>query len=177
MKLKNLMSGSLKYLAYGMCSASLYVGMMSSSMAKSVESNVLVNQANLDSQTAVKMAQAAVQQCHHDGYLVSASVVDASGVPLVQIRDNFASPHTLNSSLKKAFTSVALKKPTSIYANMIASKPELTPLRDMDERLLFLGGGFPIEINGKIVGGIGVGGAPGAHLDESCAQAGLSQLK
>jgi uncharacterized protein GlcG (DUF336 family) len=39
-----------------------------------------------------------------------------------------------------------------------------------------LGGGLPIEIDGEIVGGIGVGGAPGGHLDDVCAQAGLDAI-
>ncbi|HBP87923.1 MAG TPA: hypothetical protein DD706_09525, partial [Nitrospiraceae bacterium] len=39
-----------------------------------------------------------------------------------------------------------------------------------------LGGGLPIEIGGEIVGGIGVGGAPGGHLDAACAQAGLETI-
>jgi len=33
-----------------------------------------------------------------------------------------------------------------------------------------------IEIGGEVVGGIGVGGAPGAHLDDACAQAGLDAI-
>jgi uncharacterized protein GlcG (DUF336 family) len=46
----------------------------------------------------------------------------------------------------------------------------------MNNDVLFLGGGLPIEIGGEIVGGIGVGGAPGAHLDDACAQAGLDAI-
>jgi uncharacterized protein GlcG (DUF336 family) len=40
-----------------------------------------------------------------------------------------------------------------------------------------LGGGFPIKIGGEIIGGIGVGGAPGIEFDESCASAALKVLK
>ena len=39
-----------------------------------------------------------------------------------------------------------------------------------------VGGGLPIEIGGEVVGGIGVGGAPGAHLDDACSQAGLDAI-
>ena len=46
----------------------------------------------------------------------------------------------------------------------------------MNDQVLMLGGGLPIEIGGEIVGGIGVGGAPGAHLDDACAQAGLDAI-
>ena len=42
--------------------------------------------------------------------------------------------------------------------------------------LLMLGGGLPIEIGGEVVGAIGVGGAPGTHLDDACAEAGLDAI-
>ncbi len=32
-------------------------------------------------------------------------------------------------------------------------------------------------LSGEIVGGIGVGGAPGGKLDEACARAGLKAIK
>jgi Domain of unknown function (DUF336). len=35
---------------------------------------------------------------------------------------------------------------------------------------------LPIEIAGEVVGAIGVGGAPGAHLDDACAEAGLDAI-
>jgi len=46
----------------------------------------------------------------------------------------------------------------------------------MNPEILILGGGLPIEIGGEVVGAIGVGGAPGAHLDDACAQAGLDAI-
>ncbi len=35
---------------------------------------------------------------------------------------------------------------------------------------------LPITLEGERVGGIGVGGAPGAHLDEACARQGLRAI-
>jgi uncharacterized protein GlcG (DUF336 family) len=46
----------------------------------------------------------------------------------------------------------------------------------MNGDILILGGGLPIEIGGEVVGGIGVGGAPGTHLDDACAQEGLDAI-
>jgi len=42
--------------------------------------------------------------------------------------------------------------------------------------MVIQGGGLPIRIGGALVGGIGVGGAPGGHLDEACARAGLDVI-
>ncbi|MGH7257562.1 MAG: GlcG/HbpS family heme-binding protein [Nitrospiraceae bacterium] len=125
---------------------------------------------------ATKAVQAAVDFCKKDGYRVSASVVDRAGVLRVMMRFDGAGPHTIESSRKKAFTSVTLKRPTSHLADMIAKNPALQGLRDMDHNVLMLGGGLPIEMNGEMVGAIGVGGAPGAHLDDACAQAGLDAI-
>jgi uncharacterized protein GlcG (DUF336 family) len=125
---------------------------------------------------ATKAVQAAVDFCKKDGYRVSASVVDRAGVLRAMMRFDGAGPHTIESSRKKAFTSATLKRPTSDLADMIAKNPALQGLRDMDQNVLMLGGGLPIEMNGEIIGAIGVGGAPGAHLDDACAQAGLDAI-
>lgn len=125
---------------------------------------------------AMKIANAAMKKCDDDGHRVSVAVVDRSGVLRVLLRAGGAGTHTVNSSSKKAYTSASLGRPTSELANLIKDKPELQGLRDMDPQILILGGGLPIKIGEELVGGIGVGGAPGAHLDEACAKAGLEGL-
>jgi uncharacterized protein GlcG (DUF336 family) len=125
---------------------------------------------------ATKAIHAAVEFCKKDGYRVTASVVDRAGVIRAMVRSDGAGPHTVESSRKKAFTAASLRRPTSELAEMIAKNPALQSLREMDRNILILGGGLPIEINGEMVGGIGVGGAPGAHLDDACAQAGLDAI-
>jgi uncharacterized protein GlcG (DUF336 family) len=125
---------------------------------------------------ATKAIQAAVDFCKKDGYRVTATVVDRAGVVRAAARFDGAGPHTVESSRKKAFTAASLRRATSELADLMAKTPTLQALRDMDRNILILGGGLPIEINGEMVGGIGVGGAPGAHLDDACAQAGLDAI-
>jgi uncharacterized protein GlcG (DUF336 family) len=125
---------------------------------------------------ATKATRAAVSQCEQDGYRVSAAVVDAGGVVKVLVRSDGAGVHTVDSSRRKAYTAASLREPTQKLAQLIAQKPELQALRDMNESILILGGGFPIKIGEQMVGGIGVGGAPGTSLDEACARAGLETL-
>jgi uncharacterized protein GlcG (DUF336 family) len=130
----------------------------------------------LPSAMATKAAQAAIDYCKKDGYRVSASVVDRSGLLRTMMRADGAGPHTIDSSRKKAYTATSLRRQTGELADMIAKTPSLQALRDMNEEILMVGGGLPIEIGGEVVGGIGVGGAPGAHLDDACAQAGLDAI-
>jgi len=125
---------------------------------------------------ADKMVHAALESCKKDGYRVSVSVVDRSGVLRAMGRADGAGPHTVDSSRKKAYTAASIRRPTTELADLITKVPTLQALRDMNGEILILGGGLPIEIAGEMVGGIGVGGAPGAHLDDACAQDGLDAV-
>jgi uncharacterized protein GlcG (DUF336 family) len=125
---------------------------------------------------ATKAASAAVAQCTKDGYRVSAAVVDRAGVVRALLREDGAGPHTVDSSRKKAYTSASLKRPTAELGELVAKMPAVQALRDMNENILVLGGGLPIQMGGEVVGGIGVGGAPGGHLDVACAEAGLESI-
>lgn len=125
---------------------------------------------------AGKAIQASLDACKKDGYKVSASVVDRAGVLRAMVRADGAGPHTVDSSKKKAYTAASLRRPTTELAELINKVPNLEALGEINDQMLMLGGGLPIEIGGEIVGGIGVGGAPGAHLDDACAQAGLDAI-
>jgi len=137
---------------------------------------------NLPSETflpvalATQAATAAMETCKADGYRVSVAVVGRSGRVKALLRGDGAGPHTLNSSRKKAFTAASMRRPTSEFAQLITRMPAIQGLRDMDPDILILGGGLPIIMEGDVVGGIGVGGAPGGHLDDACAEAGLKSI-
>ncbi len=121
-------------------------------------------------------ANAALKKCSAGGYRVSVAVADRAGVVIVLLRDNGAGVHTVDSSSRKAYTAASLGRSTLELANLIKDKPDLHGVRDMNDRILILGGGLPIKMGDELVGGIGVGGAPGADLDESCAQAGRDAI-
>ena len=125
---------------------------------------------------ANKAIHAAIEACKKDGYRVSVSVVDRAGALRAMGRADGAGPHTIDSSRKKAYTAASVRRPTTELAELVGKVPTLQALRDMNEHMLILGGGLPIDIAGDIVGGIGVGGAPGAHLDDVCAEAGLDAI-
>lgn len=136
----------------------------------------LPRESTLPLMLAVKAAEAAIEQCGTNGFRVSATVVDRHGLVRAQLRGDGAGPHTLDSSRKKAYTAASLRRATTELGELIAKVPSLQALRDMNQQILILGGGLPIELDGEIVGGIGVGGAPGTHLDDACSQAGLARI-
>lgn len=136
----------------------------------------LPREATLPLALATKAAAAAVEKCKQDGYKVSAAVVDKAGVLRVLMRADGAGSHTTDSSRKKAYTAASLGRTTSELGELIVKMPHLQAIREMNHNILILGGGLPIQFGNEIVGGIGVGGAPGTHLDDACAQAGLDSI-
>lgn len=125
---------------------------------------------------ANKAAAAAVEKCKQDGYKVSASVVDKAGLLRAFQRGDGAGPHTVDSSRKKAYTAASLGRTTSELGELLVKAPHLQALGKMNEHIIILGGGLPIQFGNEVVGGIGVGGAPGTQFDDACAQAGLDAI-
>lgn len=163
----------LGYLLAGIATLSLAEGRMTTVVDAADE---LPKESVLPLSMASKAVQAALDACKKDGYRVSVSVVDRAGVLRTMGRSDGAGSHTVESSRKKAYTAASLRRPTTELAELITKVPTLQTLRDMNEDILILGGGLPIEIGGEVVGAIGVGGAPGSHLDDACAQAGLDAI-
>ncbi len=143
---------------------------------QSVPALELVRHGSLAMPDALRIAKVALRECHGKGYKVSVAVVDRGGNLQVLLRDEDAGPHTVDSSYRKAYTALSLDKPTRELADLVAKKRQLQGLGDMNESILILGGGLPVHIAGQLVGGVGVGGAPGAKLDEDCARKGIQSI-
>jgi uncharacterized protein GlcG (DUF336 family) len=160
----------MRNLFLGVCAAGWLAGSVM------VRADELPREATLPVALAQKAAAAALERCVKDGYRVSVAVVDRAGIIKAQLRGDGAGAHTIDSSRKKAYTAASLRRPTTELAELITKVPTLQALREMNDEILILGGGLPVEIGGEHIGGIGVGGAPGAHLDDACAQAGLDSI-
>jgi uncharacterized protein GlcG (DUF336 family) len=157
--------------------AVVLAGTLGSGSHSRASAEELPREAVLPLALANKAASAALEKCKQDGYRVSVAVVDRAGLLRTLMRGDGAGPHTTDSATKKAYTAASLRRPTSELAEMIAKVPALESLRHMNEKILMLGGGLPIEIAGEVIGGIGVGGAPGANFDDACAHAGVEAIK
>jgi uncharacterized protein GlcG (DUF336 family) len=125
---------------------------------------------------ASEAAAEALRFCEEKGWKVSVAVVDRSAQLSVQMRADGAGPHTIDSSRRKAFTSASLREGTTAMLDIINKNPAAANL-EMIDGFLILGGGLPIRAGGEVIGGIGVGGAPGGHLDDECAAAGIRRIQ
>lgn len=125
---------------------------------------------------ANRIATAAVAACSAKGYAVAATVVDRAGIVRALQRADNAGPHTLAASQQKAFTSASARNTTLAMMEAAQKNPGAANLVHIPGFLL-LGGGVPVRAGEEVVGAVGVGGAPGGHLDEQCAVAALDQVK
>jgi uncharacterized protein GlcG (DUF336 family) len=128
----------------------------------------------LSAEAANTMVMAALAQCQKDGYRVSAAVVDRGGNLLAFVRDPAAGPHTAESSRRKAFTSATFGITSGAFVTLTGN-PGAAGLKDLTG-VFAVAGGVPIKIGNEVLGGIGVGGAPGGDKDEVCASTGLQKV-
>ncbi len=144
--------------------------------ASATQAQSVRTERNMSLELASQIASQAVAACAANGYAVTATVVDrAGGVRAVHRADN-AGPHTLGASHDKAFTSASAKNNTLAMMEGAQKNPAAANLVHIPGFLL-LGGGVPIKVGNETIGAVGVGGAPGGHLDEQCAVAALDKIK
>ena len=145
-------------------------------LAGALHAQPVRSERNITLELANRLAAATVASCQAGGHAVTATVVDRAGnVRAVQRADN-AGPHTLAASAQKAFTSASARNTTLAMMDNALKNPAASNLVHIPGFLL-LGGGVPVRAGGEVIGAIGVGGAPGGHLDEQCAMAALEQAK
>lgn len=143
--------------------------------AGSAQAQVLTER-NIGLDLANRLAAATVASCQEKGYSVSAVVVDRAGVVRAIQRADNAGPHTLGAAQQKAYTSASARNTTLAMMDNAQKNPGAANLTDIPGFLL-LGGGVPVKVGNETIGAVGVGGAPGGHLDEQCALAGVEAVK
>jgi glc operon protein GlcG len=123
---------------------------------------------------AKRVAAAAVAEAERLHTTGAIAVVDDGGNLLCAERLDGTFPAGANISIGKARTSAMFRKPTRVFEDVInkgrtamAALPDFTPLQ----------GGVPLEIDGQVVGAIGVSGASSAQQDEELALVGARALQ
>lgn len=90
----------------------------------------------------------------------SVAVVDESGVLKAFLRQDGASLTSVQVSQDKAYTSAATQMPTEKWSEVLQADPVLRAgAPTAIERLVSMGGGLPIVVDGVVVGAVGVSGA------------------
>lgn len=145
-------------------------------IAATASAQAVRTERNMSLELANQLASQTVAACSANGYAVAVTVVDRAGtVRAVQRADN-AGPHTLAASQQKAYTSASAKNTTLAIMEGAQKNAAAANLVNIPGYLL-LGGGVPVKVGNDVIGAVGVGGAPGGHLDEQCAVAAIAKVQ
>ena len=143
-----------------------------SAMAQSAPG--LVSERSISLNTAIELATAGLERCRADGYKVTVTVLNRHARTAVVLSDDGVNPHTVENSLRKAYTAFTTRNPSGEMAKR--PQPGLAGFMQLD-RITSIEGGLPIfAANKELVGAIGISGAPGGEKDAACGQAGLDKI-
>lgn len=119
------------------------------------------------------MAQAAKKESLSIGVGFTLSIVDESGNLLFLQRFGDAILPSIEISQNKAYTAAVLRMSTREFGVIAQPGASAYGINVTNNRLVIFGGGFPLVVQGKTVGGVGVSGGS-VEEDEALAMAVLA---
>src|SRR5260221_3983977 len=128
---------------------------------------------NITLNAAIEMATASLEDCRAKGYKVTVTVLNRHARTAVVISDDGVNPHTIENSMRKAYTAFTTKAPSVEVGKR--AQPLLSGFLLLD-KLTTIEGGLPIMAGKELVGSIGISGAPGGEKDAACAQGGIDKI-
>jgi uncharacterized protein GlcG (DUF336 family) len=140
----------------------------------------LVSERSVSTNAALEMATAALEACRKHGSLVTITVLDHADRTVVSVRKDGASPHSVEHTLRKAYTALTYDMSSGEYGKRVAKNPagSAGPLHLAN--MTTAPGGLPIRAGSALVGAIGASGTPGEKggggPDEACAQTGIDRI-
>ena len=124
---------------------------------------------------AARVALAASEaEALKNGWRVVIAVVDDGGHPMLVARLDGAQWSSISTAVEKARAATAWKRPTRLLEESINNGR--TAFLSISQDMALLQGGVPIEMEGAILGAVGVSGVK-ASDDEVVALAGVNALK
>jgi uncharacterized protein GlcG (DUF336 family) len=144
-----------------------YVSVEEASMAD------VVTKHSISFELAQKMVNAAVAKARELGVTENVAILDDGGNLKAFSRMDGASIPTIEIAQDKAYTAL-FGVSTQDFFDFIQGDPSLLAGLPTLPRVAAWGGGFPIKVNGEVVGAIGLSGAPTVQNDVDCAKAALA---
>lgn len=124
---------------------------------------------------AARVALAAAEaEAQRNNWRVVIAVVDDGGHAILVVRLDGAQWSSIETAVEKARAAVAWKRPTRLLEESVNNGR--TAFLSIAQGMAILQGGVPIEIDGAVVGAVGVSGVKAAD-DEVIALAGVNALK
>jgi glc operon protein GlcG len=124
---------------------------------------------------AARVALAASEaEALKNGWRVVIAVVDDGGHPILLARLDNAQWSSISTAVEKARAATAWKRPTRLLEESVNNGR--TAFVTISQGMALLQGGVPIEVDGAVLGAVGVSGVK-ASDDEIVALAGVNALK
>ena len=133
----------------------------------------VVKKHSISSELAQKMVDQAVAKARELGVTENVAILDDGGNLKAFSRMDGASIPTIEIAKNKAYTAL-FGVSTQEFFDFIQGDPSLLAGIPTLPRVAAWGGGFPIKVNGEVVGAIGLSGAPTVQNDVDCARAALA---
>src|SRR5271170_7392111 len=135
--------------------------------------NNVIKKYSISHELAQKMVNAAVAKAKELGVAENVAILDDGGNLKAFSRMDGAPLPTIEMAQNKAYTAL-LGVSTQDFFKFIQGDPSLLAGIPTLARMAAWGGGFPITVDGEVVGAIGVSGAPTVQNDVDCAKAALA---
>jgi uncharacterized protein GlcG (DUF336 family) len=133
----------------------------------------VVKKHSISSELAQKMVDQAMAKARQIGVAENVAILDDGGNLKAFGRMDGAPILSIEIAQNKAYTAL-FGVSTQDFFNFIQGDPSLFAGIPTLARVAAYGGGFPIKVDGEIVGAIGVSGAPTVQNDVDCARAALA---
>ena len=124
---------------------------------------------------AKKPMTAAEAEAKKNNWPVVITILDSGGNLVMTQRLDGAQFGSVEVAREKAYSAVAFRRPTKVFEDAVAQGGANLRILRLSGAMP-LDGGWPIVVDGKIVGGIGVSGVTGAQ-DAQIGKAGVDALK
>ncbi|MGA8654897.1 MAG: isochorismatase family protein [Chthoniobacterales bacterium] len=135
----------------------------------------VVTKHSISSELAQKMVDEAVAKARELGVTENVAILDDGGNLKAFSRMDGAPILSIGIAQNKAYTALFGISTQEMF-NFIQGDPSLLAGMPTLPRMAAWGGGFPIKVNGEVVGAIGLSGAPTVQNDVDCAMAALALL-
>ena len=126
-------------------------------------------------ETAKKVAVPALAEAAKNNWTIAVAIVDPGGNLVYYEKMDNTQLGSAHIAVDKASTAAMFKRPTKAFQDALATGAENLRVLGLPG-VIPAEGGFPLLIDGKIVGAIGVSGMTSAQ-DAQCAKAGADSLK
>jgi uncharacterized protein GlcG (DUF336 family) len=134
----------------------------------------LLQHKDLTASIAMAIAETAQATCKANGYSVSVTVVGRAGEVILQVRGDDSNPHTMENSMRKAYTARTTRSPSGALVDRVKADPTLGFVNLSN--VIAVQGALPIKVGDEVIGAAGASGAPGGEKDEACVKAGLEKV-